>query len=135
MAAISGGSKSPASIEISCPTFMAAPRIWASCWVILRALTGGQQQVIDFLGRLPCASSQAPATSMVPATPVAICPMRIKRLWRPLGMVDLATGGVVIKAGGAMGNWIRFAHCQGLYFARALARSRYSSQVLLPQMR
>jgi hypothetical protein len=52
ISASAGGSRSPDSIETSCPTFIAAPRSLASWSATRRALPGVSSRSLSF-GRLP----------------------------------------------------------------------------------
>ena len=88
MSASSGGKRLPASIDISWPTFIAAPRSCASCSATRRALAGVSTSSLT-LGRLPAASWRAPSASMPPATPVARLPRRARRDRRPPGTAAL----------------------------------------------
>ena len=88
IAAISGGSRSPVSIEMSCPSFIAAPRICESCCVTLCILAGVSSKSL-ILGCFPWASCFAPAISMLPATPEAMPPKRNSRPKRLLGTAEL----------------------------------------------
>ena len=104
ISASAGGSRSPDSIETSCPTFIAAPRSLASWSATRRALAGVSSRSL-ILGRLPWASWRAPSAIMPPAMPVAIQPRRASREPRPLGTArvgaaDLGAGGCYLPASG-----------------------------------
>ena len=92
----SGGSRSPASIDNSCPTFIAAPRSWAS-WSATRRALAGVSSSSPTDGRRPWASWRKPSASMPPATPEARLPSRARREMRLLGTaVPALVVGVVI---------------------------------------
>ena len=83
--ASSGGSMSPASIEIICPSFIAAPRRWES-WSATRVALAGVSRRSPILGRSPLASRRAPSATTPPATPPASFPKTPRRARRPLGI-------------------------------------------------
>ena len=99
--ASSGGRNSPASIEISCPIFIAAPRMRANSSVSRRILPGVSSRSRGS-GRAPRPSWRAPSKAMFPAMPVAMPPSRASRVKRPLGTV---------RPGRAFGVW-SFMSCQ-----------------------
>ena len=84
MSANSGGSRSLASMERSCPTFIAAPRICAS-WLVIRMALPGVSSRSLILGRPPDMNWRVPLKATLPATPAAIPAIRAMRDSRPLG--------------------------------------------------
>lgn len=80
----SAGSTSPASSEIICPSFIAAPRIRESRSVTLRALPGVSRRS-DIRGRSPRANWRIPSPIAPAATPPAICPSAASRDSRASG--------------------------------------------------
>ncbi len=119
MSPISGGSRSPASIESICPTFIAAPRNCAS-WSATRRALAGVSSKSPRRGRLPWASWRAPSASMLPATPVASDPSRANLDQRLPGTAEVRAsrlmvlssdiwsgvrgGGIVERRGGGSGG-------------------------------
>ncbi len=105
----SGGRNSPASMDMSWPTFIAAPRISESRSARRRALAGvSSRSPID--GRRPWASWRAPSPKAPPAMPPASRPRCISRsrrdsgIRRSMGMVGApALRGVPTPIGGNLG--------------------------------
>ena len=79
-----GGIRSPASIDKSWPTFIAAPRSFDSSFVTRRALAG-VSNMPDIVGKFPLARCLAPSASIPPATVEAISPKRDNLFQRPAG--------------------------------------------------
>ena len=67
----SGGNTSPVSMETSCPIFIAAPRICASCSV-MRVIFFGVRSKSRIVGRFACTNCDKPPNAMLPATPAVI---------------------------------------------------------------
>ena len=84
MAVSSGGRRSPASIEIICPSFIAAPRKCDNRSATRAALAGVRIKSSSF-GRSPFANRRAPSASIPPATPPASRPKVPRRDKRPVG--------------------------------------------------
>ena len=91
----SGGIKAPASMDRSCPNFMAAPRISDSRSAV-RSMLPGVRRRSPRAGRSPRATRRAPSASASPARPTASPPSRVNRAKRPAG-----TG----RALGGTGHW------------------------------
>jgi hypothetical protein len=109
MAASSGGSMSPVSIDMSCPSFIAAPRICDRRSAI-RSMLAGVRRSVSRRGRSPRARARPAPIAMSPARPVArppIAPSRARRLdgtlrWRCDLGVSVMGGRLAVGRAGRM---------------------------------